>query len=70
MPLQNSVLAACILVSPLPIDPRSVAVDLPVMLLLMLLLPLTSWRAQRVSARSGALMLGVYGGYMLLMRVV
>jgi cation:H+ antiporter len=64
------VLAACTLVSPLPIDPRLVQLDLPIMLLLMVLLPLTSWRAQCVSARSGALMLSVYGLYMVMLQVL
>ena len=63
------VLAACTFISPLPIDPRLLFVDLPVMLLLMLIIPLTSWKAQRVSAGSGALMLGIYGCYMLFIRM-
>lgn len=61
------VVATCAMITPLPIQARSVVLDLPIMILLMLLLPMVSWRNQRISSWSGALMLLVYGSYMMLM---
>lgn len=54
------VLASCALLKPLPIDIQTVAVDLPVTLLLTILLLVLPWKSERISTRAGTVMLLVY----------
>ena len=54
------VLASCALVHPLPIEFQTVAVDLPVTLLLTLMLLIMPWKSQKISTAAGSLMLLVY----------
>lgn len=55
------VMATCALVRPLPIAMQTVAVDLPVTLLLTVLLIALPWRAERISTRDGWILLSIYG---------
>lgn len=54
------VLASCALVTPLPIAPQTVLVDLPVTLLLTVLVLILPWKAERISTGTGWLLLGIY----------
>ncbi|MEQ9409719.1 MAG: calcium/sodium antiporter [Fuerstiella sp.] len=54
------VLATCALVQPLPIATQTVAVDLPVTLLLTVLLLWLPWKSERITTGAGWLMLGIY----------
>lgn len=54
------VLASCALLKPLPIAFQTVAVDLPVTLLLTVLLLVVPWKSGRISTLAGSLMLLIY----------
>ncbi|MCR9202792.1 MAG: calcium/sodium antiporter [Planctomycetaceae bacterium] len=54
------VLASCALVKPLPIAMQTVAVDLPVTLLLTVLLLALPWKSERISTQTGWIMLLIY----------
>jgi len=64
------VIATCALISPLPIERQTVILDTPLMLLLMSLMLTPAWRKERISAWMGAVLLGVYCGYLTLMFTV
>lgn len=54
------VLASCALITPLPIAPQTVLVDLPVTLLLTVIVLVLPWKSERISTRTGWLLLGIY----------
>ena len=54
------VLASCALVSPLPISPQTVFVDLPVTMLLTVMLVTLPWKNERITTGIGWMLLVVY----------
>ena len=61
------VVAGCALIDPLPIRRQTVLLDAPVVLALMILLIGLAWRRERLTARSGVILLTIYLGYVLSM---
>jgi len=61
----NMVIAICALISPLPIQRQTVIFDAPVAILLMVTMLGLSWRHKQISAVSGAILLAIYVGYLL-----
>ncbi len=61
------VVASCALIGPLPIQEQTLRLDGPVVLLLMLTLIALSWKNQRVSIRTGAILFAIYCVYLVVM---
>ena len=61
------VVATCALVSPLEIEPQTLFLDGPVVLLLMGLLLGLGWKNEKISATTGAILFAVYCSYLVVM---
>lgn len=59
------VIATCALIQPLPIQRQTVFLDAPIVILLMLTMLGLSWRRKQISTLSGAILLSIYVGYLL-----
>ena len=62
----NMVIAICALIHPLPIQRQTVILDGPVVILLIVAMLGLAWRKKRISTASGAVLLAIYVGYLLL----
>ncbi|MCA9006177.1 MAG: hypothetical protein KDA70_12975, partial [Planctomycetaceae bacterium] len=61
----NMVIAICALIHPLPIQRQTVILDGPVVILLIVAMLGLSWRKKVISTSSGAVLLAIYIGYLL-----